>query len=363
MPVEMRMWRIDGDEPRRLQSATLPSEAALEDFLEKDPSLLGTPLLVIGRQVRTPYGKFIDLLAIDGDGNLHVLELKRDRTPRDVVAQVLDYGSWVSTLTRDEVIDIANNHLDVRFEAAFEETFGETAPDELNGDLQLTVVATDLDGSSERIVTYLRSFGVPVNAVFFSYLEDDDRQYLARSWLVADSRAGAQQAGRTGGKRAAWNGRDWYVAFGGSLGRTWDDALKFGFISAGGGPRYSGKLRTMPVDARVNVHIPVQGYVAVGVTLGPAKRFDEVEVMVDGQLVSLAEQPLEGSYRHAESPSDESDELAEWVIPVRWLAGGPLSEAFWEKGMFANQNPVCELRQEFTLERLAAHFGLDDDLG
>lgn len=27
------------------------------------------------------------------DGNLHVLELKRDKTPRDVVAQVLAYGS------------------------------------------------------------------------------------------------------------------------------------------------------------------------------------------------------------------------------------------------------------------------------
>ncbi len=50
---------------------------------------------------------------------------------------------------------------------------------ELNGELQLTVVATDLDNNSERIVVYLRDFGVPINAVFFSYLEDDDRRYLA----------------------------------------------------------------------------------------------------------------------------------------------------------------------------------------
>ncbi len=52
MPVEMRMWRIDGERPRPLSVAVLPTEAALEDFLEQDPSLLGTPLLVIGRQVR-----------------------------------------------------------------------------------------------------------------------------------------------------------------------------------------------------------------------------------------------------------------------------------------------------------------------
>lgn len=49
------------------------------------PSLLGERLLVIGRQVKTPHGKLIDLLAMDGEGNLHVLELKRDKTPRDVV--------------------------------------------------------------------------------------------------------------------------------------------------------------------------------------------------------------------------------------------------------------------------------------
>ena len=48
MPVEMGMWRIDGDAPKRLQTATLPSEATLEHYLEQDPSLLGERLLVIG---------------------------------------------------------------------------------------------------------------------------------------------------------------------------------------------------------------------------------------------------------------------------------------------------------------------------
>lgn len=354
MPVEMQMWRIDGEEPRRLTSTMLPTEAALEDFLARDPSMLGTPLLVIGRQVHTPYNKFIDLLAIDAEGHLHVLELKRDRTPRDVVAQVLDYGSWVTGLSRDEVIAMANDHLEVPFEAAFEDTFGEAPPDELNGELHLTVVASDLDASSERIVAYLRDFGVPINAVFFSYLEDDDRRYLARSWLVADSEPGGSTRK---GKRASWNGQDWYVAFGGNPGRIWDDARTHGFISAGGGLRYSGKLRTLPTGARVNAYVPGHGYVAVGETLGPARRFDEVEVRDDYQWVPLRDLPLQGTYQH---PGADSDELAEWVVPVRWESSGPLDEAYWEKGMFANPNPVCELRQEFTLERLADRFGTSE---
>jgi hypothetical protein len=359
MPVEMRMWRIDGDEPHPLTSAVLPAEKDLHQFLALDPSLLGERLLVIGSEVLTPYGKRLDLLAIDGDGNLHVLELKRDKTPREVVAQVLDYGSWVSTLSRDDVIDLANKHLDQAFEVAFEKVFGSPPPDELNGELNLTIVAAELDSSSERIVTYLRGFGVPVNAVFFSYLEDEERRYLARSWLVDDHVVSAAPGAKKG-KRAQWNGQDWYVNFG-THGREWEDGRNLGFVSAGGSARSSGTLRTIPVGDRVNVYIPGSGYVGVGVTLAEAKRFDAALVRQDGNWVPLAPQTLGGSYRHVQPGQVETDEISEWVLPVRWLAAVPLADAYAEPGMFYNPNTSCKLRQEFTLERLADHFGLDKD--
>lgn len=338
----------------------LPSEATLEDYLERDPSLLGERLLVIGRQVRTPHGKYIDLLAIDGEGNLHVLELKRDRTPRDVVAQTLDYGSWVSTLDRDSVIDLANAHLTASFEIAFEDVFGVSAPDELNAALQLTVVATDIDPSSERIVTYLREFGVPINVVFFSYFEDHDRRYLARSWLASDEEQGTAPAAVRSrkGKRAEWNGQDWFVSFGDDQGRSWEDGRKYGFVSAGGGSWYSRSLRGLPVGARVNVHVPGMGYVAVGRTLAEARRFDEASVRVRDQWVRLADQPLVAPYSHSR-PEETQDDLAEYVVPVEWTVAVPLTDAFWERGMFANQNSACKLRQEYTLQKLEEHFALE----
>lgn len=360
MPIEMGIWRIDEATPHRLAGTALPSEAILEDFLERDPSLLGDRLLVIGRQVRTPHGKYIDLLAMDVEGNLHVLELKRDRTPRDVVAQTLDYGSWVSTLDRETVIELANEHLTVPFESAFEDVFGGSAPDELNAALHLTVVATDIDPSSERIVTYLREFGVPINVVFFSYFEDAGRRYLARSWLASDeerSTRGTSPGGRKG-KRAEWNGQDWFVSFGHGVGRSWEDGRKYGFVSAGGGSWYSRSLRSLPVGARINVHVPGMGYVAVGRTTGEAQRFDQAMVMVDGHPVRLAEQELSASYDHTRP--DTTDDLAEYVVPVDWIESVPLSQAYWERGMFANQNSACKLRQEFTLQKLEEHFGLDD---
>lgn len=359
MPVEMKMWRIDGDEPQPLASAVLPAEKDLHQFLAKDPSLLGERLLVIGSEVLTPYGKRLDLLAIDGDGNLHLLELKRDKTPREVVAQVLDYGSWVSTLSREDIIDLAGKHLKAPFEVAFEKVFGSPPPDELNGELNLTIVAAELDSSSERIVTYLRSFGVPVNAVFFSYLEDEDRRYLARSWLVDDHVLPAAPGAKKG-KRALWNGQDWYVNFG-THGRDWEDGRKLGFVSAGGSARSSGTLRTIPAGDRVNVYVPGSGYVGVGVTLAEAKRLDAAHIQRDGEWFPLDEEELSGSYRHVEPGQVATEDVSEWVLPVRWLAAVPLAEAFTEAGMFYNPNTSCKLRQEFTLARLADHFGLDKD--
>lgn len=355
MPVEMRMWRIDGTEPRPLTASVLPAEKELHEFLVRDPSMLGERLLVIGSEVPTPFGKRLDLLAVDFDGNLHLLELKRDKTPREVVAQILDYGSWATTLSRDEILDIAEKHLDQPFEAAFEDVFATAPPDDLNGHLSLTIVASELDSSSERIVTYLRGFGVPVNAVFFSYLEDEGRRYLARSWFAAsDEEAVTTTSKGKKGKRAAWNGIDWYVSFG--AGRPWEDAQRLNFVSAGGGKFYSQTMRALPEGARIWVNLPGTGYVAVGRTLAPAKRFEDAKVRNGSGWVPLADQQLIGTYSQDREVDDDN---AEWVVPVEWVTAQPVSNAYWEKGMFASQHSACKLRQEFTLERLANHFGLN----
>ena len=88
MPVEVALWRM-GDKPKRVNFSPIDAESRLEQILAADPTIIDPNLLLIGRQVLTAYGKFIDLLALDCDGNLVVIELKRNRTPREVVAQCL----------------------------------------------------------------------------------------------------------------------------------------------------------------------------------------------------------------------------------------------------------------------------------
>ena len=102
MPLELGIWRIDNG-LEKLSVKSLDQEERLEEFLDKDISIASPNWMVIGRQVYTDYGKYIDLLAIDKDGNLIVLELKKNKTPREVVAQLLDYASWVKDLSDDEI--------------------------------------------------------------------------------------------------------------------------------------------------------------------------------------------------------------------------------------------------------------------
>jgi len=94
MPLELGVWRID-DAVVPVEFGSLDIEARLEEILDKNIGIASPNWLVIGRQVHTDHGQTIDLLAIDRDANLVVLELKKDKTYRDIVAQVLDYGSWL----------------------------------------------------------------------------------------------------------------------------------------------------------------------------------------------------------------------------------------------------------------------------
>lgn len=104
MPVKIAIWGV-AKEPLRLQDASLPTERLLEDMIVHEPRILSDEWMLIGRQVATDRGP-LDILAIAPDGTLVLIELKRERTPRDVVAQALDYAGWVEKLSAEQIADI-----------------------------------------------------------------------------------------------------------------------------------------------------------------------------------------------------------------------------------------------------------------
>ena len=108
MPIDQSVWRIGG-EVKELDRSELVSENELEEILQDNIKMLNPNWLVIGRQVSTAFNSYIDLLAIDSNGLLIIIELKKNKTPRDVVAQALDYASWVKSLAPEDIAEIYEN--------------------------------------------------------------------------------------------------------------------------------------------------------------------------------------------------------------------------------------------------------------
>lgn len=367
MPVEIGVWRIDAG-LEAVPSAKLDFESRLEEILQKDISIASPSWMVIGRQVATDFDKRIDLLAIDVSGNLVVIELKRDRTYRDIVAQTLDYGSWVNTLRDDDIARIYDEYRqrhhpsdpDKSLDQAFCERFGVKAiPDELNASHELVIVAADLDPATERVVNYLSEVHqVGINAVFFRVFRDGEREYLTRAWLVEPT--GTRSTGGGGGAKPnrEWNG-EYYCSFGGN--RSWEDAVNYGYFSAGGGSWYSQTLQLLGPDDRIWVNVPGSGYVGVGIVKSEPMPIEEFTVSKeDGRQIPITNLPIGiPGYKR----SDEDPEKAEYMVAVEWLATVPVEKAIKEKGFFGNQNSVARPKSEkwdYTVSRLKRRFGVDD---
>ena len=192
MPQEVRLWCIAKDDRLvECAQASLNLEARLEEWLARDISILADDLLVIGRQVETAFGGFIDLLCISRAGDLVIVELKRDKTPREITAQALDYASWVTDLSRDGISAIAGRYLGSAgpLEEAFRQRFGEDLPDRINESHRMLIVASRIDPSSERIIKYLSNgYGVNINAVTFHYFKGNQgEEFLGRVFLIDPS--------------------------------------------------------------------------------------------------------------------------------------------------------------------------------
>ena len=71
MPIELGIWKL-GSKLDAVKFSSMDAEEKLENYLEKDLSLVAPRLMLIGRQVATAFAKFVDLLAMDGDDNLAV---------------------------------------------------------------------------------------------------------------------------------------------------------------------------------------------------------------------------------------------------------------------------------------------------
>ena len=180
-------WRIDQTgKPTRLKPGSIDLEKHLEDWVDVEIDIVADDVLIIGRQLVTSWGTKLDLLGIDGEGNLVIIELKRDQTLRETIAQGLEYAAWASKQSYDEVLRMASDRFEDEdsFKAAFLDRFKTELPTTLNQLQRVLVVAPSIDDTTDTVVRYLAdTYRLPINAVSFDVFGEAGNQVLVRHFV------------------------------------------------------------------------------------------------------------------------------------------------------------------------------------
>ncbi len=177
MGTEIKTWQIiDGklvDVNTSLKEQGRNEPYDLEPWLASNPEIIGTDILIIGRQVMTKSGP-IDLLGIDRAGNTVIIEIKRAELPREALAQAIDYASDVAEWTVDRLGEICADYTKKTFEEAFNEAFQDSDLENINinSTQRIVLIGFTIEASLERMVEWLsNSYGVNLNAIILSYVK------------------------------------------------------------------------------------------------------------------------------------------------------------------------------------------------
>ena len=182
MPINMKLWQVKAKDLTEVNCEALNDEQRLQDWLVKDKTILGIDVLLVGRQVTTASGGSVDLLAIDGQANLVVLVLKRDKAPHELLAQTLDHASWVKGLSYEQIDTITKGFTGKPLWQAFSDHYGVAIPETVNASHSMLILTSELDDSSERIVEYLAAqHGVPIHVLLIALFKTAFGEFLGRA--------------------------------------------------------------------------------------------------------------------------------------------------------------------------------------
>ena len=127
MSTEPQLFRVN-PETRESESITevefsqlgFQERRDIQEWIAANPNILGEGLLIIGKEFsgfdRT--NERLDLLAIEPDGTLVIIELKRDDTGSDAHWQAIKYASYFRHAQDDSIIRMLASHKNISEEDA-----------------------------------------------------------------------------------------------------------------------------------------------------------------------------------------------------------------------------------------------------
>ena len=148
------------------------------------------------------------------------------------------------------------------------------------------------------------------------------------------------------------NARRFTVEYG--SGRSWEDAQKYGFVSAGGNG--GTLLNNISIGDIIFCHIAGKGFVGIGICISQETPADSFLVNEDG----IERKILDCEWMNA-SAKAAIDPLNEYFIGVRWIRTVPVDDGYWEKGMTSVPMVAYMMNDETTHNKVLQHFGVSFD--
>jgi len=193
----MRLFTIDKNGKMILYKKhdfkELHQEFDLEILLENNPEYFfeDSRIIIIGRQVTTNLNTFIDLLGIDNSGNTVVIELKRDKTPRETLAQLLEYASFVEKLDYSQLNDIFQKYSgeESNLEEYHHQYFKTNTEDQVsyNKSIKLIIVAQEISKEVRQAALFLREKGLDIYCASFKYFKTkNEEEIISMEFVVGE---------------------------------------------------------------------------------------------------------------------------------------------------------------------------------
>jgi hypothetical protein len=223
----MAIWRITDKGPTRVAETRFKQERFLEEKLEEwviaDPSILGEPILVIGRQVLIPDTKDrLDILALDPLGNSVIVELKRGHLKDPVDIQALRYASYISKWRFEDFENQARNFLgkvgdpEFNFNSLYEGFCEESGVDEiptLNQDQRVIIVGSAVREKLGSVALWLRDHSIDITVIEVHTYKEGEDLLIQPSVIVPLQVSRFAETGRIRPEGAPWvvDGKAWHL--------------------------------------------------------------------------------------------------------------------------------------------------------
>lgn len=374
----MPLYEFTSDEIRSIEPTTFEKQAVrerldLQRLLCRQIDILDPNLFVITDEFDQwdDSRRRIDILCVEPTGRLVVIELKRTESGGHMELQAIRYAAMVARMTLEEASIVHARYSNQTSQAALESIIdhlseSESPEEDFASDVAIILVAADFGKEITTTSLWLNEHSLDIRCIRLSPWMLDGRLLLhveqiiplpvSTEYQIRIRHKEAERRRSASGER--WGGF-WLINVGEDRRscRSWDESRKYGYISAGGGPKWQREIQKPQPGEYVLAYLNTYGYVGFGRVLSPAVPVAEFRPPGNGNLLIDIESDLWSDSRDPTAVTNP--EKCEYCLAIDWISTCDRESAV-RQDLFRRGTAV-RMRKQEDVHAILAAFGIDSD--